>query len=91
MLTADLLMAKSRFQSLPQDVQVALSDAARASARLERQLYAESDNSLLEILETRGVTVTYPDAEPFRDASRTVYEKFVTSESDRKLLDDILK
>ena len=91
MLTADLLMSDKRFQSLPPDVQQILADAARRSAHYERRLYAASDNSLLETLKGQGVSVTYPDPAPFREASKAVYEKFVTSEEDRALLEDILK
>ena len=91
MLTADLLMSDKRFKSLPPDVQLVLADAALRSAHFERRLYAESDNSLLEILKDQGVSVTYPDPAPFREASKAVYEEFITSEADRALLEDILK
>lgn len=91
MLTADLLMAEERFRSLPPDVQSILTEAALRSAELERKLYAESDNSLLESLKDRGVEVTYPDPAPFREASRAVYEEFVTTAEDRALLEAILE
>lgn len=91
MLTADLLMSKKRFASLPPDVQEILTRAARQSALLERRLYADSDNSLLETLQRQGVSVTYPDPTPFREAAKTVYDEFVTSEEDRQLLEAILQ
>ena len=90
MLAADLLMAEDRFQSLPEDVQTILTDAARQSVHLERRLYAESDNRLLAELEANGVEVTYPDPQPFRDAAAGVYEKFIVSDEDRALLEAIL-
>jgi tripartite ATP-independent transporter DctP family solute receptor len=91
MLTADLLMSDSRFQSLPADVQTLLAEAALESAHYERRLYAASDNSLLESLEQRGVSVTYPDPTPFREASKAVYDEFITSDEDRVLLETILQ
>ena len=91
MLTADLLMSDERFRSLPTDVQALLQEAAIESAHFERRLYAESDNSLLETLERQGVSVTYPDPAPFREASRAVYEAFITSDEDRALLEAILE
>ena len=91
MLTADLLMSDARFRALPADVQDILSEAALESAHYERRLYAESDNSLLDSLEQQGVSVTYPDPAPFREASKTVYEAFVTSDEDRALLEAILQ
>ena len=91
MLAADLMMSEQRFHSLPQDVQDILTEAGNQSALLERRLYAESDNSLLEVLESKGVKVTYPDPAPFRKASQAVYDEFVTSETDRALLEAILR
>ena len=91
MLTADLLMSDERFQSLPADVQTLLKEAALESALYERRLYAESDNSLLDSLKQRGVSVTYPDPAPFREASMVVYDEFITSDEDRALLEAILQ
>ncbi|MEO1204605.1 MAG: TRAP transporter substrate-binding protein, partial [Pseudomonadota bacterium] len=91
MLTADVLMSSERFDALPADVQTILEDASIRSARYERRLYADSDNSLLETLEARGVIVTYPDPAPFRDASTEVYEAFITNDADRALLEAILE
>ena len=91
MLTADLLMSDERFRSLPADVQILLKEAALESAHYERRLYAESDNSLLDSLEKQGVSVTYPDPAPFREASRAVYAEFITSDEDRALLEAILQ
>ena len=91
MLTADLLMSDERFQSLPANVQTVLNEAALESAIYERRLYAESDNSLLDSLKRQGVSVTYPDPTPFRDASTAVYDEFITSEEDRALLETILQ
>jgi len=91
MLAADLLMSEDRFQSLPEDIQQIITDAAQQSVTLERKLYAESDDRLLDELKANGVEVTYPDAAPFREAASEVYDEFITSEEDRELLDAILK
>jgi tripartite ATP-independent transporter DctP family solute receptor len=91
MLTADLLMSDARFRSLPADVQAILHSAAIESAHHERRLYAESDNSLLESLEQQGVSVTYPDPAPFRQASEAVYDEFISDDEDRALLEAILE
>lgn len=86
MLAADLLMSSDRFNALPPDVQALLGDAARESVQLERRLYADSDNRLLEELEAQGVEVSYPDPAPFRKAAEQVYEEFVSSDRERELL-----
>ena len=89
-LVADAIMSEKKFRSLPQDIQQILTEAGRQSAIYERIAYAESDGKLLPVLQSKGVSVTYPDPAPFREASKKVYESFVTSEKDRELLNAIL-
>lgn len=88
-LAADAIMSEKRFHSLPPDIQNILTIAGRQSAVLERQVYAASDNSLLSVLQRKGVKVTYPDTAPFREASKSVYDEFVTTDKGRELLNAI--
>ena len=88
-LAADLIMSAERFHSLPADIQDILTSAGRQSAILERQAYADSDNSLLSVLQRKGVEVTYPDTAPFREASIAVYDEFITTDKGRELLNAI--
>ena len=89
-LAADAIMSEEKFHSLPEDIQAILTEAGRRSAILERQAYADSDNSLLSVLQDKGVQVTFPDPAPFREASQTVYDEFVRTEEERDLLNAIL-
>ncbi|MGI9205115.1 MAG: TRAP transporter substrate-binding protein [Woeseiaceae bacterium] len=89
-LTADVIMSEKNFQSLPPDIQHILTEAARQSETLERKAYADSDNSLLAVLQSKGVEITYPDPTPFREASKTVYDKLITTDKERELLNTIL-
>ena len=89
-LAADAIMSEEKFHSLPEDIQEILTEAGRQSAILERQAYADSDNSLLTVLQGKGVQVTYPDPAPFREAAKTVYNEFVSTDEDRELLNSIL-
>ena len=89
-LAADAIMSEEKFHSLPEDIQEILTEAGRQSAILERQAYADSDNSLLTVLQGKGVQVTYPDPAPFREASKTVYNEFVRTDEDQELLNTIL-
>lgn len=89
-LAADAIMSVERFRSLPEDIQEILTEAGRRSAIVERQAYADSDNSLLSVLQDKGVQVTYPDPAPFREASQAVYDEFVRTEEERDLLNAIL-
>jgi len=88
-LAADLIMSAERFRSFPADIQAILTSAGQQSAILERQAYADSDNSLLSVLQSKGVKVTYPDTVPFREASKTVYDEFITTDKGRELLNAI--
>lgn len=89
-LVADLIMSAKKFDSLPADIQEILSEAGLVSATAERAAYSKSDNSLLESLKEKGVMVTTPDPAPFREASKAVYDEFIQTEEDRKLLQMIL-
>ena len=89
-LVADLIMSAKKFDSLPTDIQEILSEAGLVSASAERAAYSKSDNSLLESLKEKGVMVTTPDPTPFREASQAVYDEFIQTEEDRKLLQMIL-
>jgi TRAP-type transport system periplasmic protein len=89
-LVADVIMSEKKFHSLPPDIQELLMDAGRQSAEFERKAYADSDNSLLGVLQSKGVRVTYPDPSPFREASKKVYEEFISTDKDRELLNSIL-
>ena len=89
-IVADVIMSEKRYHSLPPDIQEILTDAGRRSAVFEREIYADTDNKLLPILEKKGVIVTYPDPAPFREVSKTVYDEFVTTDENRELLNAIL-
>ncbi len=70
------VMSKVFYDDLPAEYQKIIDEAAVESTQLERQLYAEWEIERLDDLKAKGVTVTYPDPEPFRDAAQDVYEKF---------------
>ncbi len=89
-LVADLIMSKEKFDSLPEEVQSILQEAALKSAAVERQTYADSDAALLSVLQEKGVTVSTPDTTPFREASKAVYDEFVTTDAQKARLQQIL-
>jgi len=85
-LTAPVVISEKKFQSLPPEIQAALVKAGMESAIEERKIVVNTDQPLLDGVKARGVNVTYPDPEPFRKAAKPVYDKFLTSELDRKVL-----
>jgi len=75
-LVAPLIMSKSFYDNLPPDLQKVLDDTGREMATFERKLYVKRDEELISQLEAEGVNVTYPDTEPFIEASKAVYDKW---------------
>jgi TRAP-type C4-dicarboxylate transport system substrate-binding protein len=90
-LTAPLVISEKKFVALPADVQRALVEAGAESAKWERKLVIDTDKPLLERIKAQGAKVTTPDPEPFRQASRQVYEKMLTTPTDKKLLNLIME
>ena len=85
-LTAPVVMSEKKFASLPANIQAALVQAGQESAVWERQFTIDQDKLLLEKIKAQGVNITTPDPAPFRKASQAVYEKFLTTPLDKKLL-----
>lgn len=85
-LTAPVVISEKKFLTLPPDIQAALVKAGLESAIEERKIVVNTDQPLLDGVKARGVNVTYPDPEPFRKAAKPVYDKFLTSELDKKVL-----
>jgi TRAP-type transport system periplasmic protein len=90
-LTAPLVIAEKKFAALPPDIQKAVAEAGLESAKWERKFVVDADKTLLDRIKSQGVTITTPDPEPFRQASKQVYEKMLTSAGDKKLLSLILE
>lgn len=70
------VLSKKLYDSLTEEQQKIIDDAAFEMNTLERKLYREKDESLLPKLKAEGVQITYPDRQPFMDASKVVYEKY---------------
>ncbi|WP_200978761.1 TRAP transporter substrate-binding protein [Echinicola sp. 20G] len=52
-----------------------LQEAADESAVYEYKIWAEAEDESMKQLEEAGVTITYPDKEPFRKAVEPMYEE----------------
>jgi TRAP-type C4-dicarboxylate transport system substrate-binding protein len=75
-----LLISTIVWEKLSPEFQQVLQDAADESVEYERQLWAEQEKEDLRIVEEAGVTVTYPDKQPFRDAVRPLWAEFEGTE-----------
>ena len=89
-LVAELLISEKRLASFPPDIQKIILETAAESAAVERKAYEAADNRLLDELKKKGVTVTYPDVKPFREAAKAVYAEYVKTPEQKALLEQIL-
>lgn len=88
-LVADLIMSKSRLDSLPEDIRKVVIEAGLESAVFERELYRGNDDTIKEELVKLGVKITTPDPAPFLEASKSIYESYATDDFKRGLLNSI--
>jgi TRAP-type C4-dicarboxylate transport system substrate-binding protein len=52
----------------------------------QQQDWQASDGKLLDTLEESGVSVTTPDPAPFRAASQKIYDEFLTTDDQKRLI-----
>lgn len=72
-----LLMSKSTFDGLPDDVKAAVVEAGKAAIRKEREIVAANEAAVLERLRAAGMEINeLDDVAPFRDAVQGVYGNF---------------
>ena len=73
---AYVLVSKSRFEGLPEEVQTALREAAREAQDFVYETAARMETDLLEEIEAAGVAVNEADHQAFVDASEPIYAEF---------------
>lgn len=86
-LTAHIFMSEAAFSALPADVQTALLEAGEESATWQRQHVIDQEKPLLEELRAKNVSITEPDVNGFREASTPLYDKFLETDSQRRLFE----
>ncbi len=67
-VTVILMMSMDRFNSLPEDIQTALLEAAKEATSYQREVNAEQTSKYLQALRDAGYTVTDVDKSVFKDA-----------------------
>src|SRR5688572_5502777 len=88
-----LIMSKSAFQKLDAAGQKAVREAWEHARQFNRKFILDEDRSIQDQVRARGVTITKPDATPFRQATQSVYEEFYATPAGkdaRKMVDYIL-
>ena len=85
-LTAPLIMSEKKFSSLPADVQQALIEGGNKAAMWEQDYYASVDQGRLDDVRNAGVSITKLDIAPFQAASQKVYDEFLTTDAEKRIL-----
>jgi TRAP-type C4-dicarboxylate transport system substrate-binding protein len=89
-LVAPVIMSKAFYDRLPADLQGLVDETIQELEEYERQLYTEVDEQRLRDLEEAGVTITYPDRQPFVDAAQSVYSEWAERVGGRDKIDAII-
>ncbi|MFZ1060853.1 MAG: TRAP transporter substrate-binding protein [Candidatus Rokuibacteriota bacterium] len=88
-----LIMSKASWAKQDAATQKAITEAARHAEQWNRKFILDEDKGIQEQVRAKGVTITKPDAGPFREATKSVYEEFYATPAGkdaRKIVDHIL-
>jgi TRAP-type transport system periplasmic protein len=88
-----LVMSKAAWQKQDASGQKAIVEAWAHARAFNRKFILDEDKSIQDQVREKGVTITKPDAAPFREATQNVYEEFYATPAGkdaRRLVDFIL-
>jgi TRAP-type transport system periplasmic protein len=88
-----LTMSKASWAKQDAATQKAIMEAAKHAETFNRKFILDEDRDLQVQVKAKGVSITKPDAGPFRDATKSVYDEFYASPAGkdaRKVVDHIL-
>jgi tripartite ATP-independent transporter DctP family solute receptor len=75
-----LIIGQKVWEKLSEQEKIWLQQAADESVPVQRKLWAESEKESLEIVKEAGVTIIYPDKEPFSDKVTELLESYRENE-----------
>ncbi len=88
-----LAMSKASWAKQDAATQKAILEAARHAEQWNRKFILDEDKGIQEQVRAKGVTISKPDATPFREATKSVYEDFYATPAGkdaRRAVDHIL-
>lgn len=88
-----LVMSKASWAKQDPATQKAIVEAAKYAEQWNRKFILDEDKTIQEQVRAKGGLITKPDATPFRDATKSVYEEFYATPAGkdaRKIVDYIL-
>ncbi len=84
-----LIVSQKVWKKLTEQEKKWLQQAANESVAVQRKLWAESEKESLKIVQEAGVTVSYPDKEPFAAKVTDLLESYRDNEKIYKLITSI--
>jgi len=75
-----LIISQKVWEKLSEQEKKYLQQAADESVPVQRKLWAESEKESLEIVQEAGVSINYPDKEPFSDKVSELLESYRENE-----------
>ena len=84
-----LIISQKVWVKLSEQEKLWLQQAADESVPVQRKLWAESEKESLEIVKEAGVTIIYPDKEPFSDKVTELLESYRENEKLYELISRI--
>ena len=88
-----LIMSKASWGKQDAATRKAIMDAWEHARQFNRKFILDEDRGIQEQVRAKGVAITKPDATPFRQATKNVYEDFYATPAGkdaRKVVDYIL-
>jgi TRAP-type C4-dicarboxylate transport system substrate-binding protein len=86
----DVLVAGTRFwETLSEEEQQWLQKAAQKSIEYQRELWAEAEAEALKKVQEAGVTISYPDKEPFAESCKEVYQLYEQDSILKRIIKEI--
>jgi TRAP-type C4-dicarboxylate transport system substrate-binding protein len=86
-------MSKASWSKLDDSGKKNVVDAWAHARTFNRKFILDEDKSIQDQVKAKGVTITKPDATPFRQATQSVYEEFYATPAGKdakKMVDYIL-
>lgn len=71
------LVSNFTMEELPPDLQQIVKDSAQKAALYHSQLFQEGEKNLVAFFQKQGMTVTYPDLKPFKDALKPYWQHYI--------------
>lgn len=85
-VTVILMMNKNLYDSLPEDIQTALLEAAQEATDYQREVNQKQTDEYLQVLKDAGYTITEIDQEAFKNACwDKVYDQFAKEIGEEKI------